>query len=149
MYQKTQIIPRLHEPYLRITYNDKYPTSAEKLLKKDNAISVTPWCSGYHYYKTSFNSTWTQVLRRLNSCSWRVGDLRWWGSLTMVRAGNKAKCLSSVNKYHKKQFIIIIIISTQTQNLHFLATESFKVIKGISPPTINEVFNRNKENIYN
>ena len=44
-----------------------------------------------------FNKAWTQVLRRIKSCSWRVGDSRWWRSLTMVPAGNKAKCLSSVN----------------------------------------------------
>ena len=68
-----------------------------------NEISTTnlsissPWCSGYHYCTTSFNEAWTQVLRRFKSCSRRVGDSQWWGSLTMVPAGNKAKCLSSVN----------------------------------------------------
>ena len=56
-----------------------------------------PWRSGYHYCTTSFSKTWTQVLRRFKSCSWRVGDSRWWGSLTMVPAGNKAKRLSLVN----------------------------------------------------
>ena len=55
------------------------------------------WCSGYHYCTTSFNKVWTQVRRRFISCSWRVGDSQWWGSLTMVPAGNKAKRLSSVN----------------------------------------------------
>ena len=39
----------------------------------------------------------TQVLCRFKSCSRRVGDSRWWGSLTMVPARNKAKRLSSVN----------------------------------------------------
>ena len=58
---------------------------------------ITPWCSGYHYCTTSFIKTWTQVLRRFKSCSRRVGDSRWWGSLTMVPAENKAKRLSSVN----------------------------------------------------
>ena len=28
---------------------------------------------------------------------WHVGDSRWWGSLRMVPAGNKVKCLLSVN----------------------------------------------------
>ena len=51
----------------------------------------------YHYCTTSFNKAWTQVLRRFKSCSRRVGDSRWWGSLTMVSAGNKTKRLSSVN----------------------------------------------------
>ena len=64
-----------------------------------------------------FNKVWTQVLRRFKSCSRRrVGDLRWWGSLTIVPAGNKTKRLSSVNHTTKTihhniiQFIIIIII---------------------------------------
>ena len=57
----------------------------------------TPRCSGYHYCTTSFNWAWTQVLHRLKPCSRRVGDSRWWGSLTMVPAGNKAKHLSSIN----------------------------------------------------
>ena len=58
---------------------------------------VAPWRSGYHYCKTSFIKARTQALRRFKPCSWRVGDSRWWGSLTMVPAGNKAKRLSSVN----------------------------------------------------
>ena len=40
---------------------------------------------------------WTQVLHRFKSCSRHVRDSRWWGSLTMVPAGNKAKRLLSVN----------------------------------------------------
>ena len=38
-----------------------------------------------------------QVLRRFKPCSRRDGDSWWWGSLTMVPAGNKAKRFSSVN----------------------------------------------------
>ena len=60
-------------------------------------MDMAPWCSGYHYCTTSFNQAWTQVLRRFKPCWQRVGDSRWWGSLTMVPAGNKAKRLSSVN----------------------------------------------------
>ena len=59
--------------------------------------NVAPWCSGYHYCTTSFNSAWTQVLRRFKPCLGRAGDSQWWGSLAMVPAGNKAKCFSSVN----------------------------------------------------
>ena len=33
---------------------------------------------------------------RFKSCSRRVEDLRWWGPLTVLPAGNKAKRLSSV-----------------------------------------------------
>ena len=49
-------------------------------------------------------------INKLLSCSRRVGNSRWWGSLTMVPAGNKAKRLSSVNHTTKTihhQFIII------------------------------------------
>ena len=28
------------------------------------SFSLAPWCSGYHYCKTSFNKAWTQVLHR-------------------------------------------------------------------------------------
>ena len=57
---------------------------------------VAPWCSGYHYCATSFYKAWTQVLCRFKSCSRCVRDSWWWGSLTMVPAGNNAKRLSSV-----------------------------------------------------
>ena len=55
------------------------------------------WCSGYHYCTTSFNKFCNQALRRFKSCLRRVGDSRWWGSLTIVSTGNKAKRLLSVN----------------------------------------------------
>ena len=63
----------------------------------DRKSVVTPWCRGYHCCTTSFNKAWTQVRRKFKSCSRRVGDSRWWESLTMVPAGNKAKRLLSVN----------------------------------------------------
>ena len=53
----------------------------------NSAHHAEPSCSGYHYSTTSL----------FKSCSRRVGDSRWWGSLTMVSVGNKAKHLSSVN----------------------------------------------------
>ena len=59
--------------------------------------SMAPWYCGYHYCTTSFNKVWTQVLRRFKSCSRRVGDSRWWGSLKIVPGGNKAWHLSLVN----------------------------------------------------
>ena len=45
-----------------------------------------PWCSGHHYCTTSFNRAWAQVMCRFKVCSQRVGDSKWWGSLTMVPA---------------------------------------------------------------
>ena len=64
-------------------------------------ILVTLWCSGYHYCTTPFSKASTQVLHRFISCSWCVGDSRWWGSLTLVPTGNRAKRFSSVNKTTK------------------------------------------------
>ena len=52
-------------------------------------------------FTTSFNKAWTQILRRFKSCLRRVGDSRWWGSLTMFPAWNTAKRLSSVNRSTK------------------------------------------------
>ena len=52
---------------------------------------------------------------RFKPCSRRVGDSRWWGSLTMVPAGNKAKRLSSVNHTTKKQFINSIQFNSSIQ----------------------------------
>ena len=68
------------------------------------------WCSGYHYCTTSFNNFCNQALRRFKSCLRRVGDSRWWGSLTIVSAGNKAKRLLSVNHttkaiHHTKKYL--------------------------------------------
>ena len=60
-------------------------------------ISPAAWCGGYHYCITLLNKVRNQVLRRLKSCSRRVGGSGWRGSLTMVPAGDKAKRLSSVN----------------------------------------------------
>ena len=62
----------------------------------DSEAEVTSY-SGYHYCTASFNKAWTHVLCRFKPCSRRVGDSRWWGSLTMVAAGNKAKQFLSVN----------------------------------------------------
>ena len=36
-----------------------------------------------------------------------------------------------------------------TRSLHLLAIEIIKVIKGVSPPTFNELFHRNGENDLN
>ena len=82
------------------------PTHQRSSFKKNLAETflikyVAPWCNGYEYCTTSFNKAWAQVLCRFKSCSRRVGYLRWWGSLTMVPAGSKAKRLSLVNHITK------------------------------------------------
>ena len=46
-----------------------------------------------------------------------VGDSRWWGSLTMVLAGNKAKHLSSVNPW-RYNYISMVNHTTKTIHLH-------------------------------
>ena len=58
---------------------------------------VAPWCSGFHYCTASFNEAWTQVLCSYKYCLLHAGDSRWWGFLTMVATGNKAKRLSLIN----------------------------------------------------
>ena len=47
---------------------------------------------------------------RFKPCLESVGDLRWWGSLTMIPAGNKAKRLSLVNHTTKTIIFLIIIL---------------------------------------
>ena len=64
--------------------------------------SKAMWCSDYLYRTTWFNKDWTHVLHRYKSCSWRVGDSRWWDSLTVVPVGNKTKHHSLVNHTTKK-----------------------------------------------
>ena len=84
---------------------------AQSVLCPFLSCTLTP-CIGYHYCTTSLNKAWTQVLRRFKSCLWHVGGLWWWGSLTMVPAGSKAKCLSSINHTTKTihlQFINSLI----------------------------------------
>ena len=68
---------------IKKTFMKLFPSS---LLESSN-YHVT---RGYHYCTTSFIKAWTQVLRSFKSCSRRVGDSRWWRSLTMLLAGNKA-----------------------------------------------------------
>ena len=40
-------------------------------------------------------------------------------------------------------------LSLITNNKHLLAIEMFKIIKGISPPIVNEPYDRNETNNYN
>ena len=51
----------------------------------------------FSFCTTSLNKAQTQDLHRFISCLWHIWESRWWGSLTMVPAGNKAKCLLLVN----------------------------------------------------
>ena len=67
------------------------------LLYISSLVSLAPWCSGYHYCTDSFNKAWTQVLHKCKSCSRYVEDSKWWGSTTMVTAGNMAEHLSLVS----------------------------------------------------
>ena len=56
------------------------------------------------FYLFNFYLGWFQVLQLtpfLLSCSQRVGDSQWWGSLTMIPAGNKAKRFPPVNRTTK------------------------------------------------
>ena len=101
----------------------------ESLLDRWPHVTLAPWCSGYHYCASSFKKAWAQILRRLRSCSWRVGELRWWG-WTMIPLGNKVEHLSSVN-HNSKQFIFI----DHVKKLHWSTLESHNrtyVLEGLS-----------------
>ena len=61
-------------------------------------LEVFSFCGNcYHYYTTSLNEAWTKALRRFKYYLRRAGDLSWWGSLTMVLAVDKSKCILPVN----------------------------------------------------
>ena len=60
-----------------------------------------------------------KTYKAITPCSWRVRDSRWWGSLTMVPAGNKAKRLSS-QPYHKNN-------SSSSSSSSFLCTNFIQV----------------------
>ena len=67
-------------------------------IKFRNMIFTFLMCGDLvHYCTTSFNKAWAQALHSFKPCLQHVRDLWWWGSLTVVPAGNKAKRLSSVN----------------------------------------------------
>ena len=51
-------------------------------------------------------------------CLRHVGDSRWWGSMTMILAGNKAKCLLSVNH------------TTKTIHHHHSSSSSGRIHRG-------------------
>ena len=60
------------------------------IVANQKRLKINMVSSGYQHCTTSFIKAWTQVLRRFKSCSRHAGDSRWWGSLTMVSAENKA-----------------------------------------------------------
>ena len=99
----------------QITFSKKYLLFVVKMISSSHKnianSKLVLWCSGYHYCTTSFNKAGTQVLSRLKSCLWCVRDSRWWGSLTMFLAGNKAKCLLLINHTTKTIHHLIIIKS--------------------------------------
>ena len=71
----------------------KIDRKKSKMIKLSNWPIVALWCSGHHYCTASFNKAWTQVQILLV----RIRDLRWWESLAMVPAWNKATHVLSVN----------------------------------------------------
>ena len=89
------------QPKQFFLFSARYSSIGTDQLIQCMDLVVVVWCSGYHYCTTLFNKVWTQVLRKHKFCSRCVGYWRWWGSLTMVLAGNKAKRLSSVNRTTK------------------------------------------------
>ena len=93
------LLPKINH----LPYREKKDPRSNELLerstpsRKETGTCLKKWCSGYHYCTASLNYAWTQVLYSFKLCSWHVRDSRWWGSLKMVSAANKAKRFSSVN----------------------------------------------------
>ena len=85
------------------------------------------WCSSYHYCTTSFNKSWTQLLHRFKSCWQHVGDSRWWGSLTMILAENKAKPPPLVK--HTTKTIHLVILFLKKDSLFFSSKNSWTLSK--------------------
>ena len=110
--------------------------------KKRPSGAVVSWLSLLHnFIQLSLNSGFAQVQTYLQ----HVGDLRWWESLTLVLAGNKAKRLSSVNhttktiqssKSEKSQHIHMKQITLPSTTLDFiwLVIDSFIEENGLAPP---------------
>ena len=111
LQKKVKILKWLSHLYYIRTKWSRFLNRTLKVIIKSNPKIAAPCYNGYDYYTTSFNKTWTLILRRFKSCwqhigsdsdrfksCWQhIGDLQWWASLTMVPARNKAKPLSSVN----------------------------------------------------
>ena len=80
--------------------------TCSRMASLDPHSLLTP--NGFQFYNEIYTKCYFTLLQThfsrdplfvglLWSCSRRVGDSRWWGSLTMVPAGNKAKRFLSVN----------------------------------------------------
>ena len=92
-----------------------------KMYDKKHNYCVTLIRKAKQTFFFDINAIDTQVLRRFKPCSQRVGDPWWWGSLTMVPAGNKAKRLSSVNNTTKTIIIMIKQIELSGKRLHLFS----------------------------
>ena len=82
----------------------------ELVISLDVTMYQYQWLSLLHNFIHLSLSLGTQVLRYVQTLLAACRSLRWWGSLTMVPAGNNAKRISSVSHTTKTIIIIIIII---------------------------------------
>ena len=72
------------------------------------------WYSGYHYYNTSFNKVWTQLLRRFKSAQVARGMSKIWDSEDLwqwTRSEIRLNALSH-STIPQKQSVAIIFIAT-------------------------------------
>ena len=104
-------------------YYSMYMVCSENFRHLSNYTCMVLWCSAYHYCKTSFIETWTNALQNFKSWSWRVRDLQWSGSLTMLQAGNMVKHFlrvihTTITQYHRSISPISINLSIH-QNVSF------------------------------
>ena len=63
---------------------------------------------------TIAQKAWTQALCRFKSCSRRVGDSGWGGSLTMIKTGNKTINVFRRSTIPQELFTIVIFIITES-----------------------------------
>ena len=106
------------------------------MAKSPNPENFNPWCCvvvviiTHNLIQLSLNSGSVQV-QTLSQC---VRDLRWWGSLTIVPAGNKTRPLSSVNHTAKAIHHLHHQLSTAPNPLRLYWFDSCRRLKLKSLP---------------
>ena len=107
-----------------------YPTVSH--LSTRSWWSLNEYTSRLMWHRGVVDVTTAQLHQSLNSGSAQVQmllaacreDLRWWGSLTIVLAGNKTKCLSSVN-----HTTITLFISSAWEVVQFTYNQQYHLNK--------------------
>ena len=97
----------------RELYVNRYLNTSEypEIIKQRISLILLPeknyLCFGVVVTATAKLHSTMLELCRFKSCSRHVGNLWWWRYLTLIRAGNKAKLLSSVNHTAKTIYCFV------------------------------------------